>query len=483
MAKRKLISHDYKDELASIVEEKGFGHEAENLILNMFYKIEESYPNYKVVKRVVPDLEDIEYQIVETTLNGLDNIKVATPRNQLQKYLTTNKLNLYSEDDKVNNKTLLTAPNSKSLIYNISKVAVKPAKKRWGEAAVALYTAINIGKCTAISEIIRDFTGWAWASDEKELESIECNIIFTYLLFLIGPSLFENIDLNVIKTSVTPEFFNELKNACIQFYTSNYLNRNEETFNRIYEDKMDLMKMKKRAPMIAKQIEDRKKVADEIGKYKKILNSAASLKKNFVLYNQKASQAKKIFSVSDYAEQLENQKAKLEKRLAQIDKSGNPNNYFKDLEKLEYEIKFYESKTAITKLTKEFLKAFELKVSKARSKKDILDLLYQVRYLSNLPKWIIKLDDIKEILIPKAIKAEVIQPISNNDLLDYRILKGIFNSQVVLLEKLTIKLTSSDNKIHVEIYDGDMIDQRYDVPVPEGSDVEIRTTRKIKIFE
>ena len=483
MAKRKLISHDYKDELASIVEEKGFGHEAENLILNMFYKIEESYPNYKTVKRVAPDLEDIEYQIVETTLNGLDNIKVATPRNQLQKYLTTNKLNLYSEDDKINNKTLLTAPNSKSLIYNISKIAVKPAKKRWGEAAVALYTAINIGKCTAISEIIRDFTGWAWTSDEKELESIECNIIFTYLLFLIGPSLFENVDLNVIKTSVTPEFFNELKNACIQFYTSNYLNRNEEILNRIYEDKIDLAKMKKRAPLIAKQIEDRKKVADEIGKYKKILNSAAALKKNFVLYNQKASASKKIFSVSDYAEQLENQKTKLEKRLSQIDKNGNPNNYFKDLEKLEYEIKFYESKTAITKLTKEFLKAFELKVRKAKSKRDILDLLYQVRYLSNLPKWIIKLDDIKEILIPKAIKAEVIQPISNNDLLDYRILRGLFNSQVVLLEKLTIKLTSSDNKIHVEIYDGDMIDQKYDVPVPEGSDVEIRTTRKIKIFE
>jgi hypothetical protein len=291
------------------------------------------------------------------------------------------------------------------------------------------------------------------------------------------------VDLNAIKGSVTPEFFNELKNACIQFYTSRYVNRNEETFNRIYEDKLDLMKMKKRAPTIAKQIEDRKKVADEIGKYKKILNSAASLKKNFVLYNQKASASKKIFSVSDYAEQLENQKAKLEKRLSQIDKNGNPNNYFKDLEKLEYEIKFYESKTAITKLTKEFLKSFELKVRKAKSKKEILDLIYQVRYLSNLPKWMIKLDDIKEILIPKAIRAEVIQPISNNDLLDYRILKGLFNSQVVLLEKLTIKLSSSDNKIHVEIYDGDMIDQKYDVPVPEGSDVEIRTTRKIKIFE
>ena len=49
MAKRKLISHDYKDELASIVEEKGFGNEAENLIINMFYIIEESYPNYNNV--------------------------------------------------------------------------------------------------------------------------------------------------------------------------------------------------------------------------------------------------------------------------------------------------------------------------------------------------------------------------------------------------------------------------------------------------
>ena len=224
MAKRKLISHDYKDELASIVEEKGFGNEAENLILNMFYKIEESYPNYKVVKRIVPDLNDLEEQIIETTLNGLDRIQVATPRNQLQKYLLANKLNLADEDDRQNSKILVTLPNSKSLIYNFAKKAVNPAKKKWGEAAVSLYTAINIGKCVAISEIIRDFTGWAWASDDKELESIECNIIFTYLLFLIGPSLFENVDLNAIKTSVPQEFFNELKNACMQFYESTYIN-------------------------------------------------------------------------------------------------------------------------------------------------------------------------------------------------------------------------------------------------------------------
>ena len=93
-----------------------------------------------------------------------------------------------------------------------------------------------------------------------------------------------------------------------------------------------------------------------------------------------------------------------------------------------------------------------------------------------------KLTHLEQLILPKAIQTNVIAPISNNNTIDYRILKGIFKSQVMSLENLTIRLSSVNSKIHVEIFDGEMIDSEYDVALPEGSTIEIRRTKKMKIF-
>ena len=37
--------------------------------------------------------------------------------------------------------------------------------------------------------------------------------------------------------------------------------------------------------------------------------------------------------------------------------------------------------------------------------------------------------------------------------------------------------------IHVEIYDNDILETQYDVILPEGSEIEIRKSRRTKIFE
>ena len=87
------------------------------------------------------------------------------------------------------------------------------------------------------------------------------------------------------------------------------------------------------------------------------------------------------------------------------------------------------------------------------------------------------------MIVPKAIEARVLNPISNNDDLDYRLLKGIFDVQAVSLDGLYIKLSASNDGIKTTIYDGDNIESEYIVKLPEGSDVQIRKTKKTKIFE
>ena len=147
-------------------------------------------------------------------------------------------------------------------------------------------------------------------------------------------------------------------------------------------------------------------------------------------------------------------------------------------------IKYYEVSTDISKFEKRFLDCFEGKVDSVEDRRDILDLIYEVRYLNNLPNCKMKLNRIQEKLIPKAIEYEIINPISNNDELDYRILRGIFDSVELNMEDLYIRLKTVPeiSGIIVEIYNGTMMEKTYVADTPEGSEIEIKTTKKTKIF-
>jgi len=481
--RRKLISQNYKNELADIVEEKGFSNEAENLLLNMVYKIEDAYPNYATVKRQVPNFDEYINSLVANIDDYCDDIQIATPHSRLEKSLIQDKVKLKNNYNASKRKrTVISYPNAKNLLYEISKSAIMPATSRWGEAAEAIYTTLNIGRCIAIAEVLRDFNGWSWSIDEREIESSECNIIFTFLSFIIGPSIYEKIELNLIKSAISPELFEEVRRASIQFYASIDKTKNEEILRKINDDKTELERMKKKMPSVLEVDENIKKATTEMKQIDKVINNPTELKKQFFDYNKKVPQNRKIFSISDYADLLENKKEQILKKIKQYNEVVNPKNFMKKMQKLEYEIKFYEGKTDISKLSKIFLQELEDKISRARSRREILNLLYEIRYLNFLPKCKLKLEDLKEKIIPKAIKAEIIAPVANNNLLDYRILKGIFDSQVVSLDKLMIKLSSSENKIHVEIYDEEMLDSSYDVAVPEDSEIEIRTSKRVKIF-
>ena len=94
-----------------------------------------------------------------------------------------------------------------------------------------------------------------------------------------------------------------------------------------------------------------------------------------------------------------------------------------------------------------------------------------------------KLNDLMEKIIPKAIDARILNPISNNNYLDKKILAGIFNSKAILLEGLYIKISAVNEGLDVEIYDGETLDSKYTVVLPEDSSVEIMRVRKTKIFE
>ena len=481
----KILAKDYKEELANIAEQKRLSQTAGNLLLSMFYKAEDSFANYEMVKREVAPRDEFLRQIVTNVDEYCETIKIAEPNSELAKQLKKNKCNIISEGNK-KEKTVVSFPNEKNLLYGISKASIPKIDENLSTTEKAVLTSILIGKCISISEIIRDFNGWAWSILPKEIESTECNIIYELLVYLYGYKFINNIDsktLKTLKANMPKELWDELEKVATQFYLSYDKAENEQVLKLLANCKSRLNKMKNQKEFIEEITEEKKEKLIEIRKIDGILNNPNELKRQYLAYNSKLPNEKKVFSVSHYAELLQKKRKEAVDQITLFNKMQNPNEFIKYRDELKLKIKFFETKTDISKFQNEFLKCFEKKIDATNDKKGILDLIYEIRYLNYIPNCKMNLTKLQRKIIPKAIDARVLNPISNNDDLDYRLLKGIFETQVVSLEGLSIKLSAENEGIGVLIYDGDNVEQKYEVKLPEGSSIQIKRAKKTKIFE
>ena len=475
---------DYKEELVNIAESRNFSQDAENLLLSMLYKIEDSFNNYKTVKREVPDREEFIESIIFNVKNNCAQILIATPKSKLERELKAKKCKILNENEsRIYAKRVISYPNEKTLLYGITKSGINPLNTNLPTEEKAILTAFNIGRCISTSEVIRDFNGWSWSILENEIESTECNLVYIFISYLLGYKFAEGVTVEKIKNNVSKEFFTELTKVAIQFYMSYDKSQNEQILKKLAENKKKLANMKNQASYIMQIADMKKDKIDQVNRLDSLLNDPKRLREEYLKYNSKLPDEQKIFSVSYFADKLEQDKKDLMNQIGEYNKMQNPMEFVKIKDRLEYEIKLYEEKTDISGLEKAFLKMFDHKLNNLSDKKEILDYIYKVRYLNNLPNCSMKLNKIKEKIIPIAINGNVIAPVSNNDDIDSRILKGIFDSKTVNMENLYIKLSSTDNMLHVELYDNDILEKKYDVILPEGSQIEIRKTRRTKIFE
>ena len=94
----------------------------------------------------------------------------------------------------------------------------------------------------------------------------------------------------------------------------------------------------------------------------------------------------------------------------------------------------------------------------------------------------IDFSDIEKEAICKAIKNGLIIPISNNKEIDHMLLSSIFKTRSAKLEDLSILLCMEEGKLKSEIYDGEMLDSTNLVKLSENSNIEIRKTKKVRLF-
>ena len=353
---------------------------------------------------------------------------------------------------------------------------------------------IQIGKCIAYSEVIRDFNGFSWSQVINEIENIDCNIVYTDLIYLLGEEYVSKINssnISNLKKILDKELYEEMQKVALRFYLEYDENQSKKLQEELQKDKQSLKEMQDQKNFIENISNNKKKMLNRIKEIDEVLNNPNDLRKEYLEKNRTLPNEKKIFSISHYEEMLQKERNELMEEIEKSNKYQNPIEFVKIKSELEEKINYYENLEIldIQKLQEIFLCEFKKKIEKEELSEKVMDYLYEIRYLKYLPltsKTLMKdkmnFEDIESVVIQKGMETNLITPISNNKDTDYALLKSLFETKNIKLEDLSLRLEVKDGKLISEIYDGDMLDSTNYINLQKGSSVQIRKTKKVKIF-
>ena len=496
--KSRLLQKDYSEELEEICESKRFDKEAQNLLLSMLYKADGAYNDYRTVKREVPSKEDFLENIIEIVKNYCKEIEIAKPNSELEKELNKSRCKVVEEepDNKYNKEQkVIFFPNEKVILYSIIKAGLDKINTNLSLKDKSMLGAIQIGKCISGSEVIRDFNGFSWSQIVSEIESLECNALYTDLTFLLGEKYVDNLkssNIEKLNTVVEAELLEQMQKIATKFYLEYDENQARIVEQNLKKDKDELEKMEAGSEYVENISNIKKDLLNKIKEIDEQLNDPKELRNAYINHNKNLPNEQKIFSVSHYEEMIQKQRQDILNKIEEYNKLQNPIEFVKIKQELENRIKFAEEVNTIRieDLQKVFLKDFSKILGDLNEKDRLIDYIYKIRYLKYLPvsqnklmKDVIDFTDLEKNTIEKCIEKNVITPISNNAKTDYLLLKSLFETRNISIEGLLVKLNVKDGKLISEIYDGDILDSTNEVELPKGSNIHLRKTKKVKIFD
>ena len=496
--KSKLLQKDYSEELEEICESKRFEKEAQNLLLSMLYKVDGAYNDYKTVKREVPSKEEFLQLIIDIVRNYCREIEIARPNSELEKELAKSRCKIVEEepDNKYNKEQkVIFFPNEKVVLYSIIKAGMDKINTNLKLEDKAILASVQIGRCISASEVIRDFNGFSWSQIISEIESLECNAIYTDLIYLLGEKYVNNLNSNNIEklhNLINCEFLDKIQKLAIRFYLEYDEKQLKIVNENLDKDRKKLEEMNNGNEYVEKISQIKKDLLNKIGKIDEKLNDPKELRDAYINYNKDLPNEKKIFSVSHYEEMIQNKRKSILYEIEEYNKLQNPIEFVKIKESLLGKIKYFEdvNKISISDIQICFFQNFSKMLDDLNEKDRLIDYIYKIRYLKYLPisknklmKDIINFENLEKKAIKKCIDKNIITPISNNPDTDYLLLKSIFETKNIQINGLLIKLSVKNEKLISEIYDGDILDSTNEVTLPNGSNIHLRKTKKVKIFD
>lgn len=508
---------NYHSEFEKIIEKKHFSINAQNLLLNMLYQIEIGYKDYKIVKHT----GITETQLIEGLIEIIDKqceiIKIVEPSSENGMILTKNGISSIID---TKYKIITVLPIEKDILYALCQMNTENfmVDEKYYFLEKAVTNTLRNGNSINIKEIIRDFNGWSWNVEKNNIESFEYNIIFQTVRILVGYNFLYNWERNTI---VNKDYLYEMteilesnygKNNGEEFYQifiqlSNILsiNNNKEINKYFFDEKSKISKeldlMHNKSKFLDKITEDKKKANIQIKEIDKILNNKDLLNKEL----EKNKKEYKTLNIDALKFILKGKRQKLIQQLSRYTKLMNPRNYTKNIENLENKIDILKKidinilsqnwvKKYIIELQKTFLKCLKSKIEMAKTKVDLIEIMYHLRYYEKIPidkdNKVVDIDELhhiiiflEDILIEKSIKLKVLNVTSKNNNYNIEIIRKSLNTKIPNLENIELEIKLKYDKIQVFVYDGEVLDSNFEIEIDGAVEkVNIKTRRKFKLF-
>ncbi len=520
----KIVRKDYNNELEKVLEKKAFAENTKSILLNILYKIETTYKDYKKVKQNVKTKENLIEDIINSIKNNCEDIKLIAPNSEESKMLG-NKTFLVEK----NKKRIISYNVERKVLYCISKIAKsqKIIKDKYFLINETLSNLINTGNSINTVEPLRDFNGYSWTTIPREIESIDHNIIYQNLILLLGNDFIEkwvkNKDVmidymekfqNKMETTYGKELSNEFIETLKEISILLEIKYNKESMKRYDILKKDLedkyLKMQDNKEFVENITKEKKVLTNKIKEIDETINNKKMLQKEYEIRNNKLPLEEKIFSMRILMQVMAQERNEKIEELNKLNELLKPNKYIKIKKEIEEKLKILvildkEEKTKELaylklKLEKIFLQCFNKKIEGCNSKQEILKLIYEFRYYAMLPysneKSIYEekalkqeIEKLEKNILEKAHKLKVLERLSKQEEFNYQLLKYIFENRSINLEETQVKLirekTKEKTRYTIQVFDGNKTEESAELKDVERLDTKklaIRFNKKVKIF-
>ena len=507
----KLNIKDYNNQLENVLENKSFTEGAKNILLNILYKIETSYEDYKKVKIHVPLKRELQEEIIKIVETKCDEIELVKPK-------INGETKLGDKKYIVENNKIISYPNEKNVFYAINHLnndlfIINTEYKTLREP---MQEFLKQGYIIDKEELIRDFDGWTWNILAKDIEDYSYNIMFQNIRILFGNEFIQNlikneqVDFidefeNKIKEKLSEDNKTDITKLIYQIAIVKYLKNNKTKKANILKVKQDLeeklKEMSNKKEYLQAKATSKKIVATNIKEIDKKINNNKLLRESFIEENKSLEEDKQIFSLSEYIEVLQVRRSELLKELENLSTLMKPMNFVKTKEIIskEYEIlneinfnkNKQEEQRILINLQKEFLKLINKKIENVQSKKEIMQFIYLLRYYKLIytsEKKQIK--DMKELaeaiskteknIITKACKLKALNALCQDIEENFKIVAKVLSYNIIELEDVNLEFKKHDKNIILTIYDDETIEDTiiYDM----NKELNVKFNKKIKLF-
>lgn len=495
----KLNIKDYNNYLEEVLETKNFSSDAKNFLLSILYKIETAYNDYYTVKSIDKTKKEFIEEIIEIIKNNCDKLELIKPSNKKYSEFENKKEKCIVNKEK---KEIISLYNEQVLLYAIFKLKDNEGNFKNDILKAPLQELFDNGKNINAKEVIRDFDGWAWNIEINQIESIEYNLVFQNILMLIGDEqkTEEQIKKSLNKIYEKEEaknFYILLCNIALKLYLSNH-RKGRSYFEKIQqENAKELVKMKNKDQYLEDININRKKVEKRLKFIDECLSNPIFLKNAYIKTNEKLQEDKKIFSISDFEENIQEEKAYLICELQKYNNKMLPKAYIKEKEELKEKLKILEvlnnTKNVykyILELQKGFIKGIQEKIKKVQTRTEVMSIIYKFRYYKFLPYKDKQIKDVEELqddisrtekmLYNVACKMNVINQISVNEKVNYEVIKNILDTNIIELENIELLFTAENYQITLKVFDEENIEKVSHYNTIEG--LVARMNKKIRLF-